>query len=111
MAKFKFNKGDKVKVTQRNGRTLTGVVRGADINLCTYKPQYDVDFTAHDGKDMTLVGVLEDSMELAVSDEVAAVSMEVNIARAKGHPYKHIIDQHPAYKEYLESLGTSAYRP
>ena len=106
MAKYKFNKGDKVIVAQKDGRTITGVVRGADINLCTYKPQYDVAFNSRiDGKEVILVGVTEDAMELTATDEIAMASMEANIARAKGQPYKHVINQHPAYKAYLESLG------
>ena len=111
MARYKFNKGDKVKVTQRNGRVLTGVVSGADTNLCTFKPEYFVDYNSPiDGHEQTLMCVPEEAIELCTTDEIVAVSMEVNIARAYGKPYRHIIDQHPAYKGYLESLGTSAYR-
>lgn len=62
MAQFRFNNGDKVMVTKRNGEVQNGVIRDADYNLCTYKPQYDVDYEK-DGRVWTMICVPESAIE------------------------------------------------
>ena len=61
MAKLKYNKGDKVRVTKRDGEVLEGVVRDADYNLCTFKPQYCVDYE-QEGHTWTMMCVPESAI-------------------------------------------------
>jgi small nuclear ribonucleoprotein (snRNP)-like protein len=59
----KFNKGDKVTVTRRNGDTLTGTISGWDYNVCTFEVEYDVDYLK-DGKIFTLICVPQTAITL-----------------------------------------------
>lgn len=52
----KFNKGDRVTVTHRNGDKVTGIISGWDYNVCTFEVEYDVDYLK-DGKIFTLMCV------------------------------------------------------
>ena len=107
MKHFRYAKGDEVIVTRDNGEVLEGVVSDADINLCTYKPSYCVDYY-RGGIPLTLICVPEEAMKIVKygrNSEGVKASYEVNVARAKGLPYQHIIDRYPVYKEYLQTLG------
>ena len=63
MARFRYTKGDKVMVTRRNGEVISGVVVDADINLCTYKNEYCVDYE-QDGRTLTMICVPEKAIEV-----------------------------------------------
>lgn len=52
----KFNKGDKVTVTRRNGAKVIGTISGWDYNVCTFEVEYDVDYLK-DGKNFTMICV------------------------------------------------------
>jgi len=67
MAQFRFNKGDKVMVTKRNGEVQNGVIRDADYNLCTYKNEYSVDYE-EDGRTLTMICVPEEAIEKVTAD-------------------------------------------
>ena len=58
-----FKKGDKVTVTKRNGETLTGVISACDMNYCTFKTEYCVDYQK-DGKTCTLMCVPQTAITL-----------------------------------------------
>ena len=62
MARYRYTKGDRVRVTRRNGEVVDGVVRNADINLCTYKNEYSVDYE-EDGRTLTMICVPEEAIE------------------------------------------------
>lgn len=104
MARFRFNKGDKVVVAGRNTGVIVGVIRDADINLCTFKNEYCVDFE-EDGRLKTAMCVPESAIMKCPADKVAAASMKANLARAYGKPYRHFIEECKEYGEFLESLG------
>lgn len=59
----KFHEGQKVRITQKNGETIDGVIRDWDYNCCTFERQYSVDYLK-DGKDWIMIGVPEDCIEL-----------------------------------------------
>ena len=52
----KFNEGDKVIVTRRNGAKISGTVRDWDYNACTFEVEYSIDYLK-DGKIFTLICV------------------------------------------------------
>lgn len=59
----KFNKGDKVIVTRRNGEKISGTINDWDYNYCTFDVQYDVDYLK-DGKKFTLICVPQTAITL-----------------------------------------------
>lgn len=59
----KFNKGDKVTVTHRNGETLSGTIAGWDYNVCTFEVEYYVDYLK-DGKIFTMICVPQTAITL-----------------------------------------------
>ena len=59
----KFKKGDKVAVTTKQGRIITGEIRDWDYNACTFEREYDLDYDK-DGKKWTIIGVPEDKITL-----------------------------------------------
>ena len=67
MARYRYTKGDRVRVTRRNGEVVDGVVRNADINLCTYKNEYSVDYE-EDGRTLTMICVPEEAIEKVTAD-------------------------------------------
>ena len=67
MARYRYTKGDRVRVTRRNGEVVDGVVRNADINLCTYKNEYSVDYE-DDGRTLTMICVPEEAIEKVTAD-------------------------------------------
>jgi len=62
MARYRYTKGDRVRVTRRGGEVIDGVVRDAGINLCTYKNEYSVDYE-DDGRTLTMICVPEEAIE------------------------------------------------
>jgi len=62
MAQFKFNKGDKVRVARPNGEVFNGVVRDTDYNICSFKPQYCVDYEK-EGSTWTMMCIPETAIE------------------------------------------------
>jgi hypothetical protein len=61
--KAKLEKGQKVRVTQRNGKTIDGIIRDWDYNCCTFEVQYNVDYIKS-GNVWTMICVPENSIEL-----------------------------------------------
>lgn len=61
--KATFERGQEVRVTNRNGETVEGVIRDWDYNCCTFDVQYDVDYVK-DGNVWTLICVPEECIEL-----------------------------------------------
>lgn len=61
--KAKFEKGQEVRVTKRNGETVSGVIKDWDFNYCTFDVQYDVDYVK-DGNVWTMLCVPEECIEL-----------------------------------------------
>lgn len=59
----KFNKGDKVRITKRNGETITGTISGWDYNVCTFEVEYDVDYLK-DGKNFTMICIPQTALTL-----------------------------------------------
>lgn len=60
----KFDEGDKVIVTRRNGAKLSGTVRNWDYNVCTFEVEYSIDYFK-DGKIFTLICVPQTAITLA----------------------------------------------
>ena len=63
MAQFKFKRGQLVTVTNRDGEKFHGKIKSADVNLCTYRNQYDVDYM-YKGRLWTTIGVPESAINL-----------------------------------------------
>lgn len=59
----KFNKGDKVTVTRRNGEKISGTINDWDYNYCTFEVEYDVDYLKN-GKIFTLICVPQTAITL-----------------------------------------------
>lgn len=59
----KFNKGDKVIVTRRNGATIAGRIADWDYNVCTFEVEYSVNYLK-DGKFFTLICVPQTAIML-----------------------------------------------
>ena len=76
MAQFKFQKGDKVKVTQRNGKVIFGEIRDFDYNVCTFKKQYDVDYV-DGGRMMTMLCVPEEAIEKVTAAQPSATIIKM----------------------------------
>lgn len=51
----KFNRGEKVLVTRRNGETVTGTINDWDYNVCTFEVEYSVDYLHENGKMFTMI--------------------------------------------------------
>lgn len=54
----KFEAGQKVRVTSRNGKVVEGTIRDWDYNCCTFEPEYDLDYLK-DGKMWIMIGIPE----------------------------------------------------
>lgn len=63
----KFNKGDKVIVTRRNGAKVTGIISGWDYNVCTFEVEYDVDYLKDD-KNFTMICVPQTAITSTYKD-------------------------------------------
>ncbi len=61
--KAKFEKGQEVRVTKRNGETVSGVIKDWDFNYCTFNVQYDV-ICVKNCSMWTIIGVPEECIEL-----------------------------------------------
>lgn len=59
----RFEKGQKVKVTANNGKSIEGTVKGWDYNFCTFEKEYDIDYLKND-KVWTMIGVPEKNIIL-----------------------------------------------
>lgn len=57
--KAKFVKGQLVRVTQKNGKTVEGTIRDWDYNVCTFEKEYSIDYLK-DGKTWTMICIPED---------------------------------------------------
>lgn len=55
----KFKKGQRVRVTKKNGETIDGVINDWDYNSCTFECLYDIDYMK-DGEIWTMICVPED---------------------------------------------------
>ena len=58
MRTFKYKKGSSVVVTDRHGRKLNGKIVDANINMCTFCDEYDINVILN-GRKHTLIGVPE----------------------------------------------------
>lgn len=63
MKATEFKKGQSVVVTTKNGK-VEGTISGVDMNVCTFKVDYSVDYLK-DGKTWTMIGVPARAIELA----------------------------------------------
>lgn len=59
----RFEKGQKVKVTTKSGKSIEGTVKDWDYNCCTFEKEYDIDYLK-DGKVWTMIGVPKKSIIL-----------------------------------------------
>lgn len=57
MAANKFNRGEKVLVTRRNGETVSGTINNWDYNICTFEVEYSIDYLHENGKIFTVISV------------------------------------------------------
>jgi hypothetical protein len=55
MKTAKFNKGQSVVVTTKNGK-VEGTISGVDMNACTFETEYSVNYSK-EGKTWTMIGV------------------------------------------------------
>ena len=61
--KAKFDKGQRVRVTNKNGETIDGIINDWDYNCCTFDVQYDIEYMK--GNEVwTLMCVPENCIEL-----------------------------------------------
>lgn len=66
MKTFKFEIGNQVKVTKKDGSTFNGKIKSSEINACTYKKEYDVlYFDKALNREMRMMGVPETAITLA----------------------------------------------
>lgn len=59
----RFEKGQKVKVTANNGKSIEGTVKDWDYNYCTFEKEYAIDYLK-DSKVWTMIGVPEKNITL-----------------------------------------------
>lgn len=59
----RFEKGQKVKVTTKSGKSIEGTVKDWDYNYCTFEKEYAIDYLK-DGKVWTMIGVPEKNITL-----------------------------------------------
>lgn len=57
--KAKFEKGQLVRVSQKNGKTVEGKIRDWDFNICTFGREYSID-CLKDGQKWTMICIPED---------------------------------------------------
>lgn len=66
MATFKFQKGNQVVITMKDGSTVNGKVRSFEVNPFNFKKEYEVDyFDTERNRNMLMMGVPEPAMALA----------------------------------------------
>lgn len=58
----KFAKGQRVRVTKKNGEVVEGKIDGWDYNLCTFEREYDIDYLK-DGETWLMICVPEGRIE------------------------------------------------
>lgn len=64
MKEKKFIVGTSVVVTLRDGKEIHGTIASIDINLCTFKEQYSVNYVEHN-KIRTIICVPASNIKLA----------------------------------------------
>ena len=55
----KFTKGQRVRVTRKNGEVVEGTVAGWDCNLCTFEREYDINYL-EEGESWSMICVPEE---------------------------------------------------
>jgi small nuclear ribonucleoprotein (snRNP)-like protein len=66
MANFKFQIGNQVVITMKDGSTVNGKVKSFEVNPFNYKKEYDVTyFDTERNREMRMMGVPEPAMALA----------------------------------------------
>ena len=66
MANFKFQIGNQVVITMKDGSIVNGKVKSFEINPFNYKKEYDVTyFDTERNREMRMMGVPEPAMALA----------------------------------------------
>ncbi len=60
---FKYQRGTKVSVSLRNGKSIKGTVKDAHVNFCTFRDEYDIDYK-DGGKSLTLICVPERAISI-----------------------------------------------
>ncbi len=54
--KQEFTKGENVVVTMKDGNKINGTIVRCDVNFCTFKDEYEIDYVK-DGKVCTMICV------------------------------------------------------
>jgi hypothetical protein len=59
-----FEIGTKVIVTRNNGTQIEGTISNWDVNVCTFKTEYDVDyFNPERGTVYTMIGIPKEAIK------------------------------------------------
>ena len=58
----KFNKGQRVRVTKKDGEVVEGTINDWDYNCCTFDKEYSLDYLKN-GDTWTLIGIPESNIE------------------------------------------------
>ena len=58
-----FEKGQKVKVTTKSGKSIEGTVKDWNYNYCTFEKEYAIDYLKN-GEVWTMIGVPEKNIIL-----------------------------------------------
>ena len=58
----KFNKGQRVRVTKKDGEVVEGTINDWDYNCCTFDREYSLDYLKN-GDTWTLIGIPESNIE------------------------------------------------
>lgn len=57
--KAKFEKGQQVRVTKKNGKTVEGTITDWDYNVCTFEREYSIEYLK-DGEAWRMICIPED---------------------------------------------------
>jgi len=68
--RFKYRKGDEVSFTHK-GEVIQGTISDYDYNSVTFKKEYMIDYE-RDGKDLTMVGISEDLINVGKNTKESA---------------------------------------
>lgn len=58
----KFNKGQRIRVTKKDGEVVEGTINDWDYNCCTFDREYSLDYLKN-GDTWTLIGIPESNIE------------------------------------------------
>lgn len=58
----KFSKGQRVRVTKKNGEAVEGTINDWDYNCCTFEREYSLDYLKN-GEIWTMIGIPESNIE------------------------------------------------